>query len=304
MVKLFATLLLCASALLAETPKDGTPSVFRIFNADPDVIIVEEPKLDQKIMNYVGEDFYVKNRDFLKVLFSPESDYYLQDKVDVVKVFGVLKENGVLKLSFDRVQELGLRFKTRGSMLLFVKVLGDSLRNMGFYRYATTESQFDHEEFIWNIALESEYAIDPMTLQKELQKRGCRIVDIVKTDALQWEYTIDMENVHLDVPVLVNGEKLKLKRSLYAHWLNVENISKLYIKSSFKDDWYPDISYYDSQLRMIEVFQKDKKTRNLSLVMPQNAKYIKISDIYTLKNVKDDLILKPRGSRQPKEGGQ
>jgi len=31
--------------------------------------------------------------------------------------------------------------------------------------------------------------------------------------------------------------------------------------------------------------------------MPKGSKYIKISDIYTLKNVKDNLILTPSGSR-------
>jgi hypothetical protein len=43
--------------------------------------------------------------------------------------------------------------------------------------------------------------------------------------------------------------------------------------------------------------KKDKKTRNLLLLMPKDAKYMKISDIYTLKNVKDNLILRPSGSR-------
>ena len=43
--------------------------------------------------------------------------------------------------------------------------------------------------------------------------------------------------------------------------------------------------------------KKDVKTRTLSLIIPEDAKYIKISDIYTLKNVKDNLILKPSGSK-------
>lgn len=253
--------------------------------------------LDEKIKTLIDEESFYKNQEFIKLVFSPEEDYYRQDRVDIVKVMQTLKENGLLNLFFDKPQELKLSFKTNASPLFFVKIMGDTLRNIGYYRYVTTQSNLDASEFTWVISLKSEYATDPLILQDELQKSGASIIDIVKNSSTDWEYSIDIDNGYLNVPTLEESIELELKRSLYAHWLNVSKIQNIKIKSSFGDRWYPHITFYDKQLHLLEVLKKDKRTRTLLLVMPNNAQYIKISDMYTLKNVKDTLVLEPSGSR-------
>ncbi len=257
----------------------------------------EDSLLIQKVKTFVSEDSFVKNKDFIKLIFSPEGNYYRQDRIDVVRLVQTLKENGLLNLFFDKPQELKLSFKTNGSPLFFVKVMGDTLRNIGYYRYVTKESNLNNSGFTWVILLNAEYATDPLILQQELNKSGCSIVDIYRIDTNDWEYSIDMSRGYLNVTTLEDSNEFKLKRSPYAHWLNVSNIQTLKIKSSWRDRWYPYITYYDKQLHLLKVIKKDVKTRTLSLVIPEDAKYIKISDIYTLKNVKDNLILKPSGSK-------
>ncbi|MCD4668686.1 MAG: hypothetical protein K8R44_08920 [Sulfurimonas sp.] len=257
----------------------------------------EDSLLIQKVKTFVSEDSFVKNKDFIKLIFSPEGNYYRQDRVDVVRVVQTLKENGLLNLFFDKPQELKLSFKTNGSPLFFVKVMGDTLRNIGYYRYVTKESNLNNSGFTWVISLNAEYATDPLILQQELNKSGCSVVDIYRLETNNWEYSIDMSRGYLNVATLEDSNELKLKRSLYAHWLNVSDIKTLKIKSSMRDRWYPHITYYDKQLHLLKVIKKDVKTRTLSLVIPEDAKYIKISDIYTLKNVKDNLVLKPSGSK-------
>lgn len=266
-----------------------TPSVTQVIETQSPLI--------EKIKTFVSEEEYVKNEAYIKLIFSPQSDFYKQSRVDVVKVAGTLKENGLLNLFFKKPQELKLSFKTSGSPLFFVKVMGDTLRNIGYYRYVTTESNLDSSEFTWSILLTSEYATDPLILQEELQKSKCSISDIVRNTQNNWEYTIDVSEGSLNLDMLENNQEHILKRSLYAHWLNVSQIQNLRIKSSFRDHWYPKIVYYDKQLHLLEVIDKNRKTRSLSLVIPKNAEYIKISDMYTLKNVKDKLTLEPIGSR-------
>ena len=136
-----------------------------------------------------------------------------------------------------------------------------------------------------------------MILQEELKKSGCSIIDITRNSQSDWEYSIDMSMGKLNIPLLENNVEVELKRSLYAHWLNVENIQNLRIKSSFRDSWYPAISYYDKQLHLLQMIKKDRKTRTILLVIPKDARYIKISDMYTLKNVRDKLVLDPSGER-------
>ena len=259
--------------------------------------ISKEDLLTQKIKTFLEPKVYKENKAFIEIIFSPKEEYYFSERVDVVKVAQTLKDNGLLNLFFVKPQELTLRFKTSGAPLFFVKIMGDSLRNMGYYRYVTKESTLNESEFIWTITFTSEYATDPLILQKELQKNGCDITDIQRESSVDWTYTVDMRDANLDIVRLDQNKEFQLKRSLYAHWLDVSSVQILKIKSSSRNNWYPYIAYYDRSMHLLEVIKKDKKVRTLTLEIPRYAKYIKISDLYTLKNIRDELILIPTATR-------
>jgi len=260
-------------------------------------LLVQEDPLISKIKSFVGEETYIQNKEFVNVIFDPKSDFYTNDRVNAVKVIQTLKDNGLLKLFFQTPQAFVLHFKTNGSPLFFVKLMGDTLRNIGYFRYVTTASKFDVSEFIWSISLRSEYATDPLILQNELAKSGCSIVDIQRDSAKEWSYTIDITNAYLNVKVVEPKEQFRLKRSLYAYWLNISKVRTLKIKSPIRNNWYPNIAYYDAALHLVKLLKKDKIFRNVTLRMPKSAKYIKISDLYTLKNVKSGLSIEAKGSR-------
>ncbi len=253
--------------------------------------------LDLKIEKFIGKDKYLKNKAYIDIVFSPKSDYFHYDGIDSVKVIDTLKENGLLNLFFKKPTNLELNFKTSGSPLFFVKIMENTLRNIGYYRYVTKESTLNSSEFTWSISLTSEYATDPSILQNELRKSGCSVVDIEKNSYANWTYIIDMRDAHLNVKTLNVGEELRLKRSIYDEWLDVSNITRLEILSSRRNYWYPKISYYDSSLHLLRVVSQDRRRSRVVLHIPKSSKYIKISDIYTLKNLKDGLLLKPTGSR-------
>jgi hypothetical protein len=161
----------------------------------------------------------------------------------------------------------------------------------------TEESNLNSSEFTWTINLTSEYATDPLILQQELSKSGCNIVDIYRNSPTDWTYIVDMRDGELNVETLVDGMEVKLKRSLYAKWINVSQVKKLLITSSPRNSWYPYIALYDSSLHLLKVIKRDSKRSNISLKFKDNVHYIKISDIYTLKNIRDDLVLTPIGTR-------
>jgi len=278
MVKVFFAILLSFSLSFGDEVKEIDP-------------------LTQKIKTLIEPLVYKQNSAYINILFSPASDYYLGERVDAVKVIQTLKDNGLLNLFFKKPSELTLHFKTSGSPLFFLKIMGDTLRNIGYYRYVTQESNLNNSEFTWTINLTSEYATDPLILQQELGKSGCNIVDIHRNSPTDWTYIVDMRDGKLNVEVLDDGMEVKLKRSLYAKWINVSQVKKLRITSSIRNSWYPYIAFYDSSLHLLEVLKKDTRRRNVLLNLKDNVHYIKISDIYTLKNIRDDLILTPVGSR-------
>ena len=257
----------------------------------------EDDPVTLKIKSFLDADSYHNNEDFINVIFDPKSAYYINDRVDAVKVIQTLKENGLLKLFFKSPQRFHLTFKTNGSPIFFVRIMDDVLNSIGYFRYVTSSALLNESEFSWTIELTSEYMTDPLILQNALKKEGCEIIDITRKDAKEWSYIVDMSRGVLNVPSLIADKKTNLKRALYAHWFNVSQIRGLKIKSSRRNHWYPYISYYDASLHLVKLIKLNKIYRKISLEIPKNAKYIKISDLYTLKNLRDGLLLLPYGSR-------
>jgi len=257
----------------------------------------EVSPLESKIQSFLDEKSYENNKDFIHVIFEPQSAYYYKGRVDALKVVQTLKENGLLNLFFKKPKNFSLHFKTNGSPLFFVKIMGDTLRNIGYYRYVTIASQLDNATFTWSVAMRSEYATDPLILEKELEKSGCKIIDIQRDNAYEWSYVVDMHNAHLTLPVLHHKKRVNLKRSLYAHWLDVSRIKSLYIRSTSGNSWYPYIAYYDSSLHLLKLTKKNKVYSSIMLQIPKGTKYIKIADLYTMKNIKGKLKLTPQGAR-------
>ncbi|WP_373071285.1 hypothetical protein [Sulfurimonas sp.] len=293
MVKLFLSFLVLFSFTFAEQTQ--------LENSEP-IVEIEEissaiEELDIKIKSLLNEKTYKKNEAYINIIFSPKSDFIVNDRVDCVKVVQTLKDNGLLNLYFDKPKELRLNFHTSDSPLFFVKIMGDALRNMGYYRYVTKESNLNESGFTWSITLKAEYVTDPQVLQRELYNSGSKVVDVTRVSETEWTFDVDMRDSFLAVDALSDGEQVELSRSLYAYWLDVSAIQKLKIESSGRNSWYPHITYFDSSLHLLKVVKRDTKRNALYLTIPQNAKYIKISDIYTLKNIKGSLFLTPIGER-------
>jgi hypothetical protein len=266
------------------------------LNAE-DVVATNEDPVTEKIKAFLCPDTYEQNKDFINAIFDPKSAFYKDDHVDSVKIIKTLQENGLLDLFFKTPQEIRLNFRTNGSPIFFVKIISDTLSALGYYKYVTVASTRDASEFVWSINLTSEYATDPLILQQELKKKSCEIVDIQRSNVKEWSYLIDISNAKLNVQKLEDGNKMVLKRSLYEHWLDISQIKRLTIQSSSRNRWYPYIAYYDSSLHLLKVIKKEHVHRSIELEIPKNSVYMKISDLYTLKNIKDELVFYPEGSR-------
>ena len=252
--------------------------------------------LDQKIRSYISEHRYAKNRAFIDIIFEERESYYIEDgRVDSVKVIETLKQNGLLKLFFDKPDTLTLTFKTSENPLFFVTLMGDTLRSIGYYRFMTNYAKKDNEGFVWRIALKAEYATDPIVLRDELRKRGCDIVDIEKENEKSWVYRIDMSGAHLNVETIMPDQELRLRRSLEPHWMIVESVKKLTVTSLGTNRWHPYIVFFDEKLRLVKVYKRDAKTWQVAIKTPQNAYYVKIADLYSLKNIKDGLKIEASG---------
>jgi len=256
---------------------------------------VASDALDEKIESLIGKETYERNRSFVDIVFSPKDAYYHNKNIDVVKVVEVLKENGLLNLFFDKPRTLELTFSTNGKPLFFVKLMSDTLRDMGYYRYITKESTLENSGFSWSISLTSEYATDPTLLRRELLKRGCDIVDIERLSDDKWHYKIDISLAHLKLETFKDGDNVTYKRLNFEKWLDISEVKKLTLWSLKGNNWYPYVAFYDKSLRLLKVYKRDKKTWQIVLALPRDATYVKIADLYSMKNIKDGLRVETQG---------
>jgi len=268
---------------------------------EPESLIEEKPsneeKLFEKIKQLLGEDAYARHVKFIDIIFADTPEYIINQRVDVARVIETLKDNGLLDLFFTKPQELHLTFQSSGYPLFFVKIMSDTLQSMGYYRFITDKALQDESGFFWTIRLTSEYAIDPVLLKKALQKRGCDIVDIDRESQTDWSYHIDIKKAYLMLDELRPYTERILRKYLYEHWLNVKSAKSLVLWSLKGNNWYPYVSFYDKELHLLKVFKRDKRTKKITLELPEDTTYVKIADLYSLKNIKQGLLVQAKGTR-------
>ena len=254
--------------------------------------------LIEKVKSFLDEDVYNVNRSFINIIFANEKEFIEDKNIDSVKVISTLKENGLLQLFFKEPKKLKISFKTNGNALFFTKIMNDTLRSMGYYRYITVDSKIESSNFLWIVSMESEYITDPILLQNALKKHGCKIVDIQRESDVNWAYDIDMSQAHLKSQELHENEILKLKRGQNREWwLKIDTIKKLKITSLPGNSWYPNLAFFSEKMRLLKVYRRDKKTWQIAVRLPQESYYIKVGDIYTLKNLKNGVKIEAMGLR-------
>ena len=269
---LLTLLFLLSLQLYAETEQSSEKSIISVVQR------LLEPRDFRQHQRLIKRIFKDKNR------YTDSSG-----NISTIKVVERLKSNGILKLFFKSPQELQITFQSNGYPLFFIKLLSDSLRSMGYHRYSIVEAKHDIDGFYWTISMKSEYMIDPTVLQNTLQKRKSSIVDIERESPTKWKYIIEIEHAQLDVKKVKLREELTLKKPVVDYWLNVEDGKEIKIESINDNNWYPYITLYDRELHILKRIKRDKRTKYINFKLPKHTKYVKISDIYQLNNLKNGI---------------
>jgi hypothetical protein len=243
--------------------------------------------LDNKIKSFVGENRYYTQQKIINIILGDKTKYIKDDKIDVIKLLKVLKKNGFINLVLKKPQSVKITFKVQHDALLFLKVINDSLNSIGFNFYMTKEAVKNSDGFTWTIVMDTEYLIDPISLSKELKKRGCVIEDISKKNNLDWTYIVSMNKAKLLAKKIIPDVTYRLKKPIKPYWLSIPNdVEELFIQNYPLNRWHPYIIFYDKGLKILSTYQSDDKLSNLKLQIPLNTKYIMIDDKYTLSNIR------------------
>ena len=248
--------------------------------------------VEDKVESFIGEKAYKTQKNLIRVLFQNDSKYFRNDgTIDDVKVLTKLKESGLLKLFYSKPIQLNLTFSTKRNGLIFMRVINESLESMGYNYFLTKRAVKKEDSFIWSIVVSTEHMVDPLILSKRLNARGCFLESVERKTENEWVYEINSENIKIDSLKIEPNDKVRLKKPIKPYWIDMENIKSISFGSAIADRWHPKIVFYDDKLYIIKDYNSDRATNRLKLKVPQDAKYVKVTDIYSLNNIKRGLSI-------------
>jgi len=200
-----------------------------------------------------------------------------------------IKNNGFLNLYFKNPKTIypTFVFNTSNSIIK-TKILYESLNQMGFYDFYPIQITKNNN---YNITLEikSLNKIDPLDFYNILTQHGCNITNIYNDG----NFTYNIKCVHPQI------DAYKIKSYFYdfhnikgVYWFKTDTYSKVSIKTSKYDFFYPYIVFYDKNLNILNIITSKNIKRKLTLKIPSGCFYIKIQDNFTKENIKRGIFIK------------
>jgi hypothetical protein len=255
---------------------------------------LEADILFDKIKNLVSEKQFKIHNNLINLLFKDKEKFYItKELLNYEEILQTLKENGLLQLKFKKPTQFYLEFSTNTDAIKSLKILNETLKGLGYYYYFTKSTDFKSGgKMKWKISFKTEYALDPLILVKELKLKSCVVLGISKENNQYWKYNIDVSFAKIKEAIRVdNNEKIILQKPLKPYFIAVKNASKLHIIGRKLNHWFPYIVFYDNHLNVLKVIKKDRIYKGYKTNVPRETKYIKITDLYTLLNIKRGLSI-------------
>ena len=248
--------------------------------------------LEDKIINIISQENYDLHKNFVEEIIKDKNTFYDNKNINYSNLLRGLKEKNLLNLSLLEQTTTKVTFSILNSNKKGFKIVKDILSNIGYSYYFTDYIQNIDGNLVWRISFKSEFVLDPYTFSTELNKFKATIIDINKITNTDWEYKIDVDNGLLEnLQIVLLDEKLTLPMPFEPYILSLPNAKELLIASSVSNSWVPKISFYDKELNALGTIEMNKVYDGLKVAIPKNSKYVKISDRYTLLNLKRGLSI-------------
>ncbi len=246
----------------------------------------------KEIENITGKNTYIANQKIIKTLFKNRSSFYTKGHLDYPRVLAVLKENHLLNVKISRTTEVTLSFATRQKHpVAFIRLIKSALNELGYSRIDVQKVIRDRSGFMYKVAIYSASAPDPIMIAESFGRKSAEIVKIKRFSISSWRYFVDISHIDLVPDRLPNQKKVHLPKPLEPYWVNVSKSKIVVLNSSRLNRWHPEIVFYDRYLNIVDNFSKDIKSYNVRLKVPEDAWYMKVSDLYTLENLSRGLTV-------------
>jgi len=248
--------------------------------------------LEQKVENIIGKKDFQTHKSLLKLLLSDQNRYIVNDRINYYNLFKTLQQNGLLNLRRNKPTEINIEFKILNRNIKAYKILNDAMQSLGYRYYFTKLLEYNKDSLIWKIVFKAEYMLDPVMFLKELRNNDCKVTNVENKQTNNWLYEVDFSDSKVDRAVKIQkNEKVRFQKPLRAFFLKVEDPKSLQIISRNLNNWFPHIVFFDKDLRVLQAVKKDRIYKGFKIKTPIQTKYIKITDLYNLINIKRGLTI-------------
>jgi len=247
----------------------------------------------EKVENLIGTQEFNTHKNLVNLIFKNRSAYYFGENLNYIQILKQLKQKGLLKLKLSYPKEITVEFETNHDPIKSLKILNDTLKALGYYYYFMKNTQFDGQgKLIWSIKLKTSYAIDPSVLAHQLANHESRITNIIRKENDTWKYVINTQYSDISDALFIDtNEKVVLQKPLKPYFFKIGESKTLKVLSRKLNNWYPYIVFYDKHLTVLKVVKKDRVFRGLTMSIPESTTYMKVTDLYTLINIKRGLSI-------------
>ena len=249
--------------------------------------------LTEKIENIIGTKDYKIHNILINLLFENETFYITNGKIQYLKLFKTLQENGLLNLRLDKPSDIEIEFKSINKNFKSYKILNDTMQIIG-YKYFFTKSMSINEKkhLTWKIIYKAEYMLDPVVLLNELKRNNSEVIEVINNGSNKWFYEIDFLNSEIDNAIKIdNFERVKFQKPFRAYMLKISKAKSLEVMSRKLNNWFPHIVFFDKDLTVLTVIKKDRVFKGLRVEIPEHTRYVKVTDAYNLINIKRGLSI-------------
>lgn len=238
-------------------------------------------EVEECIQNFIGEQAYYTNQNFIKRLFKDEKKFINEGKIDYFLILKTLKDNGLLELIFSEPSELQITIRAKSKPIFLTRVINSTLSSIGYSYFTISKAKYEQGEVELTFSLVTEHILDPVIFLNELKKRGIIPIGVKRDNLLHWEYDLDIQKwVVLSSIPLSKQARFDVKKISGEYWFDVQTPGTLYIKKKNpRIGWFPRIVLYDKNLQILEIITQNSFAIESEIVLNEKTAFVMVTDL-------------------------
>ncbi|MWV69474.1 hypothetical protein [Helicobacter saguini] len=255
--------------------------------------------VQEKIKSLIPPQTYRSNENFIRKIFSDESAFYANKRLDVPKILRTLKANGLMNLKLNKPSNVMVSFKINHflnsdgepSFMFLSYATSSLLSSMGYSYFYVTDAKKAQKQLSLTYTLNSESNIDPTLIVDNLSKRGYATLDVKKAAENHYIYDVSLQKSNLTNADSIQKGSRDIVKINGKYWLSLNGVGTLNIASRDNVSWYPKILMFDSNMNVVNAIMLANPTQNYTIRVNDKIQYVMITDNYNPSVLRNGISL-------------